>query len=162
MRTPMLLLELNDTLRQSMRALRADTSRAYRNANRHYLKRRVSPFMISLQYPRSRNASVLDVAKECLSRLRRARALSICEFLAGDQINVETVAKELNRSIERFLVLDVEWTMPTAAATRSGRSPRTMNCSSAARLRCRHRSWCASRNDVVPRQLPFTSTQSAT
>ena len=71
MRTPMPLPEQPEqieTLRLSMRTLRADSSRRYRDITRHYLKRRVSPFVISLQYQRSRNAPELeDVAKECLS-----------------------------------------------------------------------------------------------
>jgi hypothetical protein len=77
-RKPMPLPEQIDALRNYMRTLRADINRASRELNRHYLKRRISPFVDNLRYRRLTTAYELEsVAQECLSQLRKARAMSV-------------------------------------------------------------------------------------
>ena len=107
------LLEQIAVLRVYMRTLRADINRTYREESAHYLKRRISPFVVSLRYRRFRNASELeDIAQECMKQLRQARALSIAEFFPGDHITMEVVVKGYERSPERFVINDVEWSKP--------------------------------------------------
>ena len=110
MRKPLPLLDQIDTMRMYLRTLQADIRRASRDESSHYLRRRVSPFVVSLRYARlSRAYELEEVAQECLKQLRQAHALSIAEFFPGDHIRMEMVIKEHPRSPERFVVNDVEW-----------------------------------------------------
>lgn len=107
------LLEQIAALHAYTRTLRADINRASRDEGAHYLKRRVSPFVVNLRYRRLFGAYELEgVAQECLSRLRQARALSIAEFFPGDQITMEVLFEGYRRPSERFVIKDVEWSKP--------------------------------------------------
>ena len=113
MQTPMPLPHQIATLRMFLRTLRADINRASRDESANYLKRRVCPFVVSLRYHRLFSAyEVEEVAQECLSQLRKARAISLAEFFPGDQITVEVVLKGYERPGERYIVKDVEWSRP--------------------------------------------------
>ena len=128
MLTPMPLLEQIDVLRLYLRTLRADCNRASRDSGRHYRKRRVTPFVESLRYRRSRNAwGMLDIAEECLSELRKARALSIAKWFPGDQVLVETMVQDYPPDPRRVVITGVEWSKPDSyhydvwQLTRAGR-----------------------------------------
>lgn len=113
MRKPLPLLDQVDAMRTYLRTLRADIRRASRDESVHYLKRRVSPFVVSLRYARLFRAYELEeVAQECLKQLLQARALSIAEFFPGDQITMEVIVKGYERPPERYIVKDVEWSKP--------------------------------------------------
>ena len=108
--TPMPLLEQVDALRAYLRTLRADVNRAYREQSLHYRKRRVSPFVEHLRYQRGRSAyELVEVAEECLDRLRHARALTIAEFFPGTQITMDVVLQGYERPQERFVISDANW-----------------------------------------------------
>jgi type I site-specific restriction endonuclease len=93
--------------------VRADCDRASRETERHYRKRRVTPFVQELRYRRSSSAwELLAVAEECLRQLRQARALSIAEWRPGDQIIVQTVVKGFDPDLRRYVVTDVDWSKP--------------------------------------------------
>jgi hypothetical protein len=113
MLAPMPLPEQIETLRAYLRTLRADCNRASRETERHYRKRRVTPFVQKLRYRRSSNAwELLAIAEECLRQLRQARALSIAEWHPGDQIIVQTDVKGFDPDPRRYVVTDVDWSKP--------------------------------------------------
>ena len=125
--TPMPLLGQIDALRHYVRMLRADINRASSEQSKHYRKRRVSPFVENLRYRRTRNAyEMVEVAEECLNRLRHARALSIADYFPGAQVSTHVLLPGHERPIERYVVTDVEWSKPDSyhyivwQVTRSG------------------------------------------
>jgi len=112
-RTPLPLPEQIKALRNYMRTLRADINRASRESSRHYLKRRICPFVDELRYRRIMMAYELEsVAQECVNELRHARALSIAEFAPGTCITMEVVMKHHERPPERYIIYDVRWSKP--------------------------------------------------
>lgn len=113
MRTPMPILEQIDALRAYLRTLAADCNRASREVNDTYRRRRISPFVESLRYRRlTQSWELRDVAEECLSQLRHARALSIAEWKPGDLLAVETTVSGYPPNPRRVVVTDVAWSRP--------------------------------------------------
>lgn len=109
MRTPMPLLEQIEALRRYRRTLQADIRRAAREESAHWRKHRVSPFVQSLRSQR-RNAAyeLLDVADECLKRLRHAHALNVAEFTPGSVVTLTVVMPGYARGPSRHVIYDVE------------------------------------------------------
>lgn len=96
-------------LRAFIRILRADYRRGWREADKHYLRRRITPFAHHLRYLRIDYSRELEkVAEECLQDLAHARDLEEAEFFPGDQVTVEVVLKGFERGPERQIVYDVK------------------------------------------------------
>lgn len=55
---------------------------------------------------------MIEVAEECLARLRDARALSVAEHFPGTQVTMEVVMPGHERAPERYAIVDVKWSKP--------------------------------------------------
>lgn len=107
-RSPLPLPAQVTDLRKYVRSLGADVRRAQCDVDKHYLKRRITPFIQRLRYRRVDVArELLGIAEECLRDLEHAHALSLAAYFPGDQVTVEVVLAGHERPSTRNIVYDV-------------------------------------------------------